>query len=85
MLKVHPDKNPDDPNAAKVFNEVQQAYDIALDPKAREAWMQLKQCAPYARSGVISATAAHACLLALRCWQCYNLFICMFLFPASLE
>ncbi|KAF9950930.1 DnaJ (Hsp40), sub C, member 17 [Mortierella alpina] len=39
-LKVHPDKNPD-PNAAKVFHELSQAYDLLLDPAARAAFDNL--------------------------------------------
>ncbi|KAF9428627.1 DnaJ (Hsp40), sub C, member 17 [Podila epigama] len=39
-LKVHPDKNPD-PNAAKIFHELSQAYDILLDPAARAAFDNL--------------------------------------------
>ncbi|KAG0336452.1 DnaJ (Hsp40), sub C, member 17 [Podila humilis] len=40
-LKVHPDKNPD-PNAAKIFHELSQAYDILLDPAARAAFDNLQ-------------------------------------------
>ncbi|KAG0040949.1 DnaJ (Hsp40), sub C, member 17 [Podila clonocystis] len=39
-LKVHPDKNPD-PNAAKIFHELSQAYDLLLDPAARAAFDNL--------------------------------------------
>ncbi|GJJ77184.1 DnaJ homolog subfamily C member 17 [Entomortierella parvispora] len=39
-LKVHPDKNPD-PNAAKIFHELSQAYDLLLDPAARQAFDNL--------------------------------------------
>ena len=31
-LKLHPDKNPDDENAAKKFHELQEAYDFITDP-----------------------------------------------------
>ncbi|KAF9972568.1 DnaJ (Hsp40), sub C, member 17 [Actinomortierella ambigua] len=39
-LKYHPDKNPDDPNAGmcKIFHQISQAYDILLDPAARQAF-----------------------------------------------
>ncbi|KAG0057584.1 DnaJ (Hsp40), sub C, member 17 [Gryganskiella cystojenkinii] len=39
-LKVHPDKNPS-PDAAKVFHELSQAYDLLLDPAARAAFDNL--------------------------------------------
>ncbi|KAF9926267.1 DnaJ (Hsp40), sub C, member 17 [Linnemannia zychae] len=39
-LKVHPDKNPD-PNAAKIFHQLSQAYDLLLDPAARAAFDNL--------------------------------------------
>ena len=63
VLKVHPDKNPDNPNAAKIFNEVQQAYDIALDPKAREAWMQLEKYVPCSTDQPdLAWLMSHSCL-----------------------
>jgi len=31
-IKYHPDKNPNDPSAAKKFNEITQAYEHALNP-----------------------------------------------------
>ncbi|KIM91679.1 hypothetical protein PILCRDRAFT_58019, partial [Piloderma croceum F 1598] len=36
-LKVHPDRNPNDPNAAKKFHELNQAYELLLDPLRRLA------------------------------------------------
>ena len=37
-LKFHPDKNRDDPEAAKeAFQVIQQAYDVLSDPQER-AW-----------------------------------------------
>eukprot|EP01116_Phalansterium_solitarium_P004830 TRINITY_DN15_c1_g1_i1.p1 TRINITY_DN15_c1_g1~~TRINITY_DN15_c1_g1_i1.p1 ORF type:complete len:473 (+),score=109.05 TRINITY_DN15_c1_g1_i1:68-1420(+) len=37
-LKLHPDKNPDDANAAANFQKLQKAYSILSDAKAREAF-----------------------------------------------
>ncbi|EPQ52028.1 heat shock protein DnaJ, partial [Gloeophyllum trabeum ATCC 11539] len=36
-LKVHPDRNPDLPDAAKKFHELTQAYELLLDPLRRLA------------------------------------------------
>lgn len=36
-LKYHPDKNPEDPKAAKKFNEITQAYELALNPPKQNA------------------------------------------------
>lgn len=40
-LTKHPDKQPDNPKAAEEFGVIQKAYEILLDPAAREAWNQL--------------------------------------------
>lgn len=40
-LKLHPDKNPDDPIAQERFHELQKAYQVLLDPEARQAYDQI--------------------------------------------
>ena len=59
VLKKHPDKNRNNPNAAKEFNELQVAYDLVMDPAAREAWVQLQRRAH--TSFVCSCKAQRAC------------------------
>lgn len=44
-LKKHPDKNPDNPNAAAEFDRIQKAYDILTDKKAKKALDSLEKCA----------------------------------------
>ncbi|KIM46886.1 hypothetical protein M413DRAFT_16481 [Hebeloma cylindrosporum] len=36
-LKIHPDKNRDNPDAARIFHELNQAYELLLDPLRRLA------------------------------------------------
>jgi hypothetical protein len=36
-LKLHPDKNPDKPDAATIFHRLVKAYDLLSDEKAKEA------------------------------------------------
>ena len=37
-LKCHPDKNPDDPNAAKIFHQLTEALAVLTDATARKAY-----------------------------------------------
>lgn len=40
-LKLHPDKNPDDPQAQQKFHQLTEAYQILCDPEARAAYDDL--------------------------------------------
>ena len=48
-LTKHPDKQPNNPNAAAEFGAIQRAYEVLLDAAAKEAWDNL------ARSTFISS------------------------------
>ncbi|GAB5355476.1 hypothetical protein AAMO2058_000208700 [Amorphochlora amoebiformis] len=37
-LKCHPDRNPDDPNAAEVFDNLVKAYELLIDPEAKRKY-----------------------------------------------
>lgn len=37
-LECHPDKNPDDPNAANLFHQLSKVLEILSDEKARKAY-----------------------------------------------
>eukprot|EP00889_Picochlorum_renovo_P004923 jgi/Picre1/31953/NNA_007301.t1 len=44
-LQKHPDKNPDNPDAAQEFSRIQKAYDILCDSEARAAldeWLRVQ-------------------------------------------
>ena len=58
-LKLHPDKNKDDPDANSKFIALRQGYDILADPKKRER---------YDRTGVVDADESDAF------WNAYDAF-----------
>jgi curved DNA-binding protein CbpA len=43
-LQKHPDKNPDNPDAAQEFSRIQKAYDILCDSEARAALDEWLRC-----------------------------------------
>lgn len=45
VRQTHPDKNRDDPNAARRFAQVQQAYEVLTDPKRRALYDQFGDAA----------------------------------------
>lgn len=45
-LVKHPDKNPNDPNAAAAFDELKRCRDLLLDPQAKAALDDLFEYAP---------------------------------------
>jgi len=42
-LKLHPDKNPDDPDASAKFDRVKKAYDVLIDMEFREVYNKFGQ------------------------------------------
>ncbi|CAL8470750.1 g10292 [Coccomyxa elongata] len=56
-LTKHPDKQPDNPKAAEEFGVIQKAYEILLDPAAREAWNQLAKAKKVREERHAGATA----------------------------
>lgn len=49
--KYHPDMNPDNPEAAKKMNEINEAYDILMDDSKYNAWKMQKERQSYYGNG----------------------------------
>ena len=54
-LKLHPDKNPDDPDAASNFQKLQAAYEILSDPKKRKRYDKFGDTGDYETDDFASA------------------------------
>ncbi|KAM4866884.1 dnaJ homolog subfamily C member 5G isoform 2-T2 [Thomomys bottae] len=99
-LKYHPDKNPDNPQAAEIFKEINTAHAILSDPKKREIYDQHGSLGIYlydhfGDNGVRYYFTVHSCwfktlvvlctLLTCCCCCCCCCFCCGTLTPPSEE
>lgn len=61
-LKLHPDKNPDKPEAALEFQKIQEARDVLLDPEKRkkyDKWRKSGLSMPFQQYLNLNVTSLH--------------------------
>lgn len=61
-LKLHPDKNPDNPEAAQQFQKIQEARDVLLDPEKRkkyDKWRKSGLSMPFQQYLNLNVTSLH--------------------------